>query len=33
MSGTIMEAIGIEVTELSEGRVVASMSVHGPTLP
>lgn len=31
MSGTIMEAIGIEVTELSEERVVATMPVHGPT--
>jgi 1,4-dihydroxy-2-naphthoyl-CoA hydrolase len=31
MRDTIMEAIGIEVTELSEGRVVATMPVHGPT--
>jgi 1,4-dihydroxy-2-naphthoyl-CoA hydrolase len=28
---TIMEAIGIEVTDLSEDRVVATMPVHGPT--
>ena len=28
---TIMEAIGIEVTELSAERVVATMPVHGPT--
>ena len=28
---TIMEAIGIEVTDLSEERVVATMPVHGPT--
>jgi len=26
-----MEAIGIEVTDLSEERVVATMPVHGPT--
>jgi 1,4-dihydroxy-2-naphthoyl-CoA hydrolase len=31
MRDTIMEAIGIEVTELSEERVVATMPVHGPT--
>ena len=28
---TIMEAIGIEVAELSAERVVATMPVHGPT--
>ncbi len=28
---TIMEAIGIEITEVSEDRVVATMPVHGPT--
>ena len=28
---TIMEAIGIEVTDLTEDRVVATMPVHGPT--
>jgi 1,4-dihydroxy-2-naphthoyl-CoA hydrolase len=28
---TIMEAIGIEVTDISEERVVATMPVHGPT--
>jgi 1,4-dihydroxy-2-naphthoyl-CoA hydrolase len=28
---TIMEVIGIEVTNLSEDRVVATMPVHGPT--
>lgn len=28
---TIMEAIGIEVIEVSEERVVATMPVHGPT--
>jgi 1,4-dihydroxy-2-naphthoyl-CoA hydrolase len=31
MTDTIMEAIGIEVTEVSEERVVATMPVHGPT--
>lgn len=31
MRDTIMEAIGIEVTHLSEERVVATMPVHGPT--
>ena len=31
ISETIMEAIGIEVTDLSEERVVATMPVHGPT--
>ena len=30
---TIMEAIGIQVTDISEERVVATMPVHGPTLP
>ena len=30
-SDTIMEAIGIEVTDLSKERVVATMPVHGPT--
>ena len=30
---TIMEAIGIEVTHISEEKVVATMLVHGPTLP
>jgi hypothetical protein len=30
---TIMEAIGIEVTRISGERVVATMPVHGPTLP
>ena len=33
MRDTIMEAIGIEVAELSAERVVATMPVHGPTLP
>jgi acyl-coenzyme A thioesterase PaaI-like protein len=33
MRDTIMEAVGIEVTELSAERVVATMPVHGPTLP
>jgi 1,4-dihydroxy-2-naphthoyl-CoA hydrolase len=28
---TIMEAIGIEVTDISEERVIATMPVHGPT--
>lgn len=28
---TIMEAIGIEVIEISKDRVVATMPVHGPT--
>ena len=28
---TIMEAIGIELTEISKDRVVATMPVHGPT--
>ena len=28
---TIMEAIGIEVVEVSEDEVVANMPVHGPT--
>ena len=28
---TIMEAIGIQVTDISEERVVATMPVHGPT--
>jgi 1,4-dihydroxy-2-naphthoyl-CoA hydrolase len=28
---TIIEAIGIEVANLSEDRVVATMPVHGPT--
>lgn len=28
---TIMEAIGVEVVEVSEDRVVATMPVHGPT--
>ena len=31
MRDTIMEAIGIEVAELSAERVVATMPVHGPT--
>lgn len=31
MENTIMEAIGIEITEVSEDRVVATMPVHGPT--
>jgi 1,4-dihydroxy-2-naphthoyl-CoA hydrolase len=31
MKDTIMEAIGIEVTDISEERVVATMPVHGPT--
>jgi 1,4-dihydroxy-2-naphthoyl-CoA hydrolase len=31
MRDTIMEAIGIEATDLSEDRVVATMPVHGPT--
>ena len=31
MTDTIMEAIGIEVAELSAERVVATMPVHGPT--
>jgi 1,4-dihydroxy-2-naphthoyl-CoA hydrolase len=31
MRHTIMEAIGIEVTDISEERVVATMPVHGPT--
>lgn len=28
---TIMEAVGIEVVEVSEDEVVATMPVHGPT--
>nr|WP_285853850.1 hotdog fold thioesterase [Oceanobacillus luteolus] len=28
---TIMEAIGIEVVEITEEKVVATMPVHGPT--
>lgn len=28
---TIMEAIGIEITSISEDEVVATMPVHGPT--
>jgi 1,4-dihydroxy-2-naphthoyl-CoA hydrolase len=31
MKGTLMEALGIEVTEVSGERVVATMPVHGPT--
>ncbi len=31
MENTIMEAIGIEIAEVSEDRVVATMPVHGPT--
>jgi 1,4-dihydroxy-2-naphthoyl-CoA hydrolase len=31
MLDTIMEAIGIQVTDISEERVVATMPVHGPT--
>lgn len=31
MESTIMEAIGIEVIEVSGSRVVATMPVHGPT--
>ncbi len=31
MENTIMEAIGIEIVEVSEDRVVATMPVHGPT--
>ena len=31
MENTIMEAIGIEIIEVSEDRVVATMPVHGPT--
>lgn len=31
IENTIMEAIGIEVAETSEDRVVATMPVHGPT--
>ncbi len=31
MENTIMEAIGIEIIETSEDRVVATMPVHGPT--
>lgn len=31
MESTIMEAIGIEVIEVSGYRVVATMPVHGPT--
>jgi uncharacterized protein (TIGR00369 family) len=31
MKDTIMEAIGIEVTDISEERIVATMPVHGPT--
>jgi uncharacterized protein (TIGR00369 family) len=29
--GTIMEALGIELVEVSEDKVVATMPVHGPT--
>jgi hypothetical protein len=29
----LVEAIGIEVTEFSAERVVATMPVYGPTLP
>ena len=28
---TIIEALGIEITEMNEERVVATMPVHGPT--
>ncbi|MCM3741766.1 hotdog fold thioesterase [Oceanobacillus luteolus] len=31
MMETIMEAIGIEVVEITEEKVVATMPVHGPT--
>jgi 1,4-dihydroxy-2-naphthoyl-CoA hydrolase len=31
MRDTIMEAIGIQVIDISEERVVATMPVHGPT--
>jgi hypothetical protein len=30
---TITEAIGIEVTNILEEKIVATMAVHGPTLP
>ncbi len=30
-SSTIMEALGIEIVEMNEERVVATMPVHGPT--
>ncbi len=33
MRDAITEAMGIEVTELSAEVVVATMPVHGPTLP
>ena len=31
IENTIIEAIGIEITETSEDRIVATMPVHGPT--
>jgi hypothetical protein len=30
---TITETIGIEVTNILEEKIVATMPVHGPTLP